>query len=209
MVLPSPLLIASIFLTGIAVTETAHARWSYCCNDANGKLVCGDILPTACQNRAYRIKDEKGRLVREVEAPLTPEQRAAREAAKAKQLEEQQRLAEQRRQDQAMLATYSSEQAIDAARDRVLADFDKASGDIRKRHEAATKRKKTLDGEKEFYQKKPMPANLKKQVDDTDAELKLLDEAVAHRARDRDTINTKFAEEKKRYADLRSGKVKR
>lgn len=207
--LPSPLLIASIFLTGIAVTDNAHARWSYCCNDANSKLVCGDILPAVCQNRAYRIKDEKGRLVREVEAPLTPEQRAAREAAKAKQLEEQQRLAEQRRQDQAMLATYPSVQAIDTARDRTLADFDKASGEIRKRHEAAIKRKKSLDGEKEFYQKKPMPANLKKQAEDTDAELKVLDETVAHRARDRDAISTKFEEEKKRYADLRSGKVRR
>lgn len=196
-------------MAGIALTGNAHARWSYCCNDANGKLVCGDILPAACQNRAYRIKDEKGRLVREVEAPLTPEQRVAREAEKAKKLEEEKRLAEQKRQDQAMLATYPDAQAIDAARDRVLADFDKASDDIRKRHEAAVKTKKKLDGEKEFYQKKPMPANLKKQVDDADADLKALQEAVANRAKDRDAISTKFEEEKKRYIELRSGKVRR
>ena len=42
------------------------------------------MLPAACHKRAYRVLDERGRLVRDVEAPLTPEQRVLRDAEEAK-----------------------------------------------------------------------------------------------------------------------------
>lgn len=202
-------ILIAVATLGLTAGAPALARQSYCCNDANGKLVCGDMLPAVCQNRAYRIKDEKGRLVHEVEAPLTPEQRALREVEKARKLEEDKRLAEQKRRDQAMLATYPHERDIDAARDRSMAEFEKASGDTKKRLDAAIKRKKALDAEKEFYVKKPMPANLKKQVEETDHELKTLQEAVDNRTREGDALRARFEEEKKRYMELRYGKTNR
>lgn len=198
-----------VAVTALSVSAPATARSSYCCNDANGRLVCGDMLPAACQNRPYRIKDEKGQVLREVEAPLTPEQRAAREAEKARKLEEEKRLAEQKRRDTAMLATYPNEQAVDTARDRALAEFDKASAENKKRHDDLIKRKQGLDKEKEFYQKKPMPAALKKQIDDTDNDLKAMQEALGNRQREREALVTQFDEDKKRYVDLRSGKASR
>lgn len=198
-----------VAVCGLVFSGDVMARFSYCCNDIGGRLVCGDALPPACQNRAYRIKDEKGQLVREVDAPLNPEQKAMREAEKVRKEAEEKRLAEQKRRDTAMLATYPSEKDIDIARDRTLADFDKASGEGQKRFDAVAKRKKQLDTEKEFYVKKPMPANLKKQIEDTDAELKTLQEATASRKTERDALNATFDEEKARYMELRYGKVNR
>lgn len=209
MVSPKSLLIASIALLGLATGGTAQARNSYCCNDANGKLACGDMLPPVCQKRPYRILDERGRLVKEVEAPLTPEQRALREAEDMKRQEEAKKAAEEMRRNQTLLATYPNEKDIDLARDRALADFDKASADTQKRYDEALKQKKKLDGEKEFYQKKPVPAKLKKQIEDNDNAIKTAQEAIETRKLEADALRAKFEDEKKRYMALRYGKTPR
>jgi hypothetical protein len=81
----------------------------YCCQDpANGRRVCGDTLPEQCRGRAYRILDSGGNIVKEVGAPLTPEQKAELilENKRRKQLEDAGR--EQRRRDQALLDTYTT-----------------------------------------------------------------------------------------------------
>ena len=46
----------------------------YCCVDANGKQVCGDLLPQSCYGRAYRELGPNGQTLRNIEAPLTAEQ---------------------------------------------------------------------------------------------------------------------------------------
>jgi hypothetical protein len=206
MVSPKSLLLASIALVCLTSAGLASARNSYCCNDANGKLACGDMLPVACQKRAYRIIDEKGALVRAVEAPLTPEQRVLRDAEEVKKQEEAKKVAEEKRRSQALLATYPSEKDIDLARDRALADFDKGSADTQKHYDEALKQKKKLDAEKEFYVKKPMPAALKKQVEDNDSALKSAQAALDSRKQEGDALRAKYDDEKKRYMELRYGK---
>jgi hypothetical protein len=207
------LLIATAMTVGIAVgmsaSDHAHARNSYCCNDANGKLTCGDMLPAACHKRAYRVLDDRGRLVREVEAAPTPEQRMLREAEEVKKQEEAKKAAEDKRRNQALLATYPNEKDIDLARDRALAEFDKASADTQKHYDEALKQKKKLDGEKEFYLKKPMPANLKKQIDDNENAIKTTQAALDTRKQEADALRAKFDDEKKRYMELRYGKTPR
>ena len=194
---------------GLAAAGDASARNSYCCNDANGRLTCGDMLPAVCHKRAYRILDDRGHLVKEVEAPLTPEQRVLRDAEDAKKAEEAKKAAEEKRRNQALLATYPNEKDIDVARDRALADFDKASAETQKHHDAAMKEKKKLDAEKEFYVKKPMPANLKRQVEDNEAAIKTAQTALDSRKQERDALQAKYEEEKTHYMELRYGKKPR
>ena len=78
----------------------------YCCQDSSGKQVCGDILPQVCYGRAYREIGADGRTVREVDAPLTAEQRAQKVAEEAKRKEEEARQKEQQRKDQALMDTF-------------------------------------------------------------------------------------------------------
>ena len=52
-------LLASAFITFAPAAPAAPPAGGgsgllYCCNDSNGKQVCGDILPQACYGRAYR-----------------------------------------------------------------------------------------------------------------------------------------------------------
>ena len=185
----------------LALGAAAQTR-IYCCNDANGRKVCGDFLPAACQGRAYEERDSRGFVSKMVEAPLTQEQQARRDAEKAKKDEAQKKAAEDRRRTLALLSTYSSEKDINSARDRALVEVDKNMKQSQQRLEEANKKKLNLDNEKEFYKGKALPDQLKSQIRDNEKEIKAQRAAVDARAREMEDIRNRFADEKKRYLEL-------
>lgn len=101
---------------------TVQAK-TLCCNDAKGVRTCGDILPPACYDRAY-FEIVGGRVVREVEAPLTPEQRAKKDAELRVQRDKLAKEAEARRRDQVLLDSYSSIGELDRRRDREVGNVE-------------------------------------------------------------------------------------
>ena len=184
-----------------AVGTSAQVR-IYCCNDAKGRKVCGDFLPPACQGRAYEERDNRGFVSKRVEAPLTQEQQARRDAEMAKKEEEAKKAGEERRKMLALLSTYSSEKDITTARDRALAEVEQNMKQSQLRLEDAKKNKKKLDGEKEFYKGKALPDSVKAQVRENEKELKAQQAAVDGRVKDMEDIRIRFEEERKRYLEL-------
>lgn len=195
----SALLFASSAL--LAVGTAAQTR-IYCCDDANGRKVCGDFLPTACQGRAYEERDNRGFVSKTVEAPLTAEQQARRATEQARKEEEAKRAAEERRRNLALLATYSSEKDINSARDRALAEIDKNMKQAQQRLEEANKRKKKLESDKEFYRGKALPEQVKADIRDNEKEIAAQKAAVAAKSKEMDDVRSRFADEKKRYLEL-------
>ena len=189
-------------LIGAAFALPASAR-TFCCTDAKGRKLCGDTLPEQCENRAYKEFGE-GK-VRNVEAPLTPEQKAQREAAEAKKLEDEKVAAEQKRRDQALLNTYGNEKDIDLMRDRAVADTEATGKQAQEKYDAAQKRKKQLERELEFYAKKPVPANLKSQVKENEIEIAAQQKAIEDKKKDVEAVRAKFEEDRKRYRFLTQG----
>ena len=142
------LISALLFASSAVLTSGAVAQTRiYCCDDAKGRKVCGDFLPTECQGRAYEERDNRGFVSKTVEAPLTAEQQARREAELAKKEEDRKKAAEERRRTLALLATYSSEKDINSARDRALAEVDKNLKQSQQRLEDAKKKKTKLDAD--------------------------------------------------------------
>ncbi|MFH1819619.1 MAG: hypothetical protein ABIK82_22530 [Pseudomonadota bacterium] len=195
----SALLFASSAL--LAMGATAQTR-IYCCDDANGRKVCGDFLPTACQGRAYEERDNRGFVSKKVEAPLTAEQQARRTAELARKEEEAKRAAEERRRNLALLATYSSEKDINSAQNRALAEVEKNMKQAQQRLEEANKRKKKLESDKEFYKGKPLPEQVKADIRDNEKEIAAQKTAVAAKSKEMDEVRSRFADEKKRYLEL-------
>ncbi len=189
------------FSAVFAVGAAAQTR-IFCCDDAKGRKVCGDFLPTECQGRAYEERDNRGFVSKTVEAPLTAQQQARREAEQAKKEEEKKKAGEERRRTLALLSTYSSEKDINFARDRSLADIDKNLKEALKRLEDANKNKTKLDGDKEFYKGKPLPEPVKAQIRDNDKEIKAQQAAVDARTKEMEEVRSRFAEEKRRYLEL-------
>jgi hypothetical protein len=195
----SALLLASSAL--LALDASAQVR-IYCCDDSNGRKVCGDFLPDACQGRAYEERDNKGFVIKQVEAPLTEEQQARRDAEMLRKEEAKKKAAEERRRSLALLSTYSNEKDINSARDRALAEVEKNMKQSQARLEEANKKKVKLDSEKEFYKGKVMPDSLKAQVRENEKEIKAQQAAVDGRVKEMDDIRNRFGEERKRYLEL-------
>jgi hypothetical protein len=195
----SALLFASTTL--LAMEASAQAR-IFCCDDKDGRKVCGDFLPKECQGRAYEERDGKGFVSKKVEAPLTAEQQARRVAEMAKQEEAKKKAVEDRRRTLALLSTYSSPKDVDTARDRALAEIEKNMKESQTRLDEALKVKKKLDGEKEFYKGKALPANIKSQLAENEAAVKGQEALIAGKKKEMDEVRAKFADEKKRYIEL-------
>jgi hypothetical protein len=185
----------------LALNATAQIR-IYCCDDSNGRKVCGDFLPPVCQGRAYEERDNRGFVVKQVEAPLTEEQQARRDAELARKEEAKKKAGEERRRTLALLSTYSNEKDINSARDRALAEVDKNMKQSQARLDEANKKKLKLDTEKEFYKGKAMPDSLKAQVRENEKEIAAQASAVDARGKEMEEIRTRFGEERKRYLEL-------
>jgi len=197
----APRLLVLAALLGLGGSASAAANL-YCCLDAGGKQVCGDILPQACYGRAYRELGADGRTVRTVEAPLSAEKRAQRAAEEAQRQADEAVLREKQRQDQALLNTYGSEKDIEMMRARAVDEVKKsilaAEGKIA---EMRVKRK-NFENEAEFYKKKPLPPEVQKGLRDADSEIKAQELLIEAKKRELETIRAKYDDDRRRYLDL-------
>jgi len=180
----------------------AQGRTTYCCTGDNGRQICSDVLPEQCYGKAYREVNSLGITVKKVEAPLTAEQRAVREAEAKQAREEDLRRREQDRRNRALLATYASEQDIDHVRDRAVADVEKAIKASREKLDELLKRKEQLDNEAEFYKKKSPPPQLQAQMRDNDAEIQAQQTTIETKDKEIEALRKRYDEEKLRYREL-------
>jgi hypothetical protein len=193
------LLLAAVLLPS---QSAAQARTTYCCTGDNGRQICSDVLPEQCYGKAYREVNSRGMTVKKVEAPLTPEQRAVREAEAKQAREEELRRKEEDRRNRALLTTYSSEQDIDYARDRAVADIEKNIKAAQEKLAELNKRKQHLEEEAEFYKKKGPPPQLQAQMRDNDAEIKGQQAAIDARNKEIEAVRKRYEDEKLRYREL-------
>lgn len=185
-----------------AAGPAASSNKFYCCTDSTGKQVCGDILPQACYGRAYRELGADGRTVREVDAPLTAEQRAQKAAEEEKRKEEEARQKEQQRKDQALTDTYANVEDIESMRKRSLEEISKAIKNAETRIAEIRTLRKKYENEAEFYKKKKMPAEIQKGLSDTEFEIKGQEAIIESKKKEIDTVHAKYDDDRKRFIDL-------
>lgn len=196
--------LGSAFLVCLFATLSplAWAGSTFCCSDDRGRNICSDVLPEQCYGRAYREINDRGVTIRRVDAPLTAEQRAQKEAAAKKAREEQQKRMEQERLNRALLATYPTEADLDYARDRAVADVERGMQESQAKYDEALKRRKKLNDEAEFYKKKGLPPELQAQIRENDKDLKEQLQAVENKKKEMETVKARYAQEKVRYREL-------
>lgn len=202
------LCVASALLAA-AGWAAAGERVTYCCSDARGVQVCGDILPQACYGRAYREIDGTGVVRRLVDAPMTAEERARKEEEIRRQKEEERRITEQRRKDSALLNTYSNEDDILYQRDRKVREVQGIVAKLQERLQEELTKSASLKNEAEFYLKKPMPPELSKDIASNDADIAALRYAIASRQKDIEDLRAKYEEDRRRYLEITRGGSRR
>ncbi len=197
--------IALGFALAVLANAASAAAPMIKCVDAKGKTYYTQVPPPECLGRTTEELSKTGRVVRENEV-LTPEQQAAREAEKKKKAEAERLAAEERRQNTALLNTYSSVKDIEDARTGALAQAQDAIKQSEKKIAEAQKRRAGFDKEKEFYTKKPMPQKLKQTIDENELGIKKEQELLEAKKREISTINTKYDDDKRRFLALTTRK---
>ena len=192
----------ALLLATLTGTSALAAGNFFCCNDASGKQVCGDILPQACYGRAYRELGSNGQTIRTVDAPLTAEQRSQREAEEEKRKREEEKRKEQQRKDQALLNTYGNEQDIELMRKRAEGDVLKAIANAEKKIVEIRQQRKKFENEAEFYKKKTLPHEVQKGLADADSDINSQEVFIAEKKKELEVISAKYDEDKRRFVEL-------
>jgi hypothetical protein len=199
-------LIAAAAACALLAAGPAAAQKLYKYTDpATGKTVYSERLPAEAAGKANEQLNRQGTVVKRESAAPTAEELAARDADRKRKLDEEAAAREERRKNQALLNTYASEKDIDEARARALASNDEAIKDAERKLAEAQKRQKQLAGEAEFFQKKPMPAQLKLDIQNNQSELRTHGELLDAKRKDTAAINAKYDEDKRRYVELMKG----
>jgi len=199
--MPSPRSLM-LLLCAAALAGPAAAQKLYKYTDANGKVVYTDKMPASAAGKPNEQLNNQGTVTKRNEGALTPEQLAAQEAERKRKLDEDMAAKEEKRKNMALLNTYSSEQDIAEARARALKANAEAVDEAQRKVADAQKRQQELAAEAEFFKKKPMPAQLKQDIQVNDAAIVSHTELLDKKKKEIDTINAKYDEDLRRYRAL-------
>jgi hypothetical protein len=192
-----------LLLCAVALAGPAAAQKLYKYTDpATGKVVYTDKLPTEAAGKPNEQLNRQGTVTKRNDGALTPEQLAARETDRKRKLDEDMAAKEEKRRNMALLNTYSSEQDIADARARAIKANSEAVDEAQRRLAAAQKRKQELAGEAEFYKKKPMPGQLKQDIQVSDLAIASQTELLDKKRKEVDAINAKYDEDLRRFREL-------
>jgi len=204
--------IANGFVCAALLSAAAGAVWAqntpvggiYTCVDAQGRKLTSDRPIPECLDREQKVLNPSGTLKQKVGPTLTAAERAQLEAKEKQQLEEQNRINEERRRDRALMIRYPNQAVHDKERAEALAKIDAASKTAGVRLKDLAGQRKKLDDEMEFYKKDPSkaPQNLKRQIEENahnvDAQKKYIDEQDTEARR----VNERFDQELARLRQL-------
>jgi hypothetical protein len=190
-----------------AAPPAAEGGKFYCCTDASGKYVCGDILPQTCYGRAYRELGADGRTIREIAAPLTAEQRAQRASEEDQRRKDAISQKEQERKDLVLLETYVDLADLEVMRKRALDGVSQLIRNAEERIAEIQAQRKKYEDEAEFYHNKALPPEIEKGLADAESEIKAQETVIEAKKKDLTMLQEKFDEDRKRFLDLQQRKA--
>lgn len=189
-------------------SPAAHAK-IVCWKDKSGKVVgCGDKVPPEFQSSATKELDSRGVTRRTTESVNEANERRARETASARtKADEDRKLLDQKRQDTALLETYSNEKEIDLKRDRDLQNIDLQLEQLESARKGVTQRYNEARSRSDSAakNKKPLSPALKQDLTRATADKQRIEQSIDSKQKEREALKQRFAEYKKRYNELKSG----
>ena len=185
---------------------SAEAQVTYRCTSKEGKKYYGSTIPMQCVGVVVEQLSKQGTVMKRIDPHAAEKEKAEKEAASKKKEEDVVSREEQRR-NRALLATYTSERDIEDARQRALADNQKAVADVQAKIDSLKRNRAKYEKELEFYQDKKggakPPAKLSQDITNADIDLKAQEDLLAVKQKEVVAINARYDEDRKRYVDLK------
>lgn len=206
-VLPAALLLAA----GVALAQSKGSGKIICWKDKSGKVIgCGDKVPPEYQDSATKELSQRGVTIRQSDAPLTAEQRRVQQAEAERKQADQQKKEAQRRQDKAILETFTTEKEIDLKRARDVQQVESSIETLQTNLKNANDRQAAGRARIEQFgkDKKPVPPAVQEAFDRSEGEKAKIERQIAQMRKEVAALNQKYDEIKKRYAELTGASAK-
>ncbi len=176
-----------------------------CWSDNNGRPVgCGYTVPPEFANNPTRELNNRGITVRKTEATLGGEALRIKQEEDARRKVEDQERAIQRKRDDALLNSYTSEREIDARRDRDIGQLDFTILGLETYLKQVRTREADLRLRLEGFQKsgKPAPQQLTDDFNRASSEGTDTERQIAQRRSEQESLRAKYSELRQRYLEL-------
>lgn len=198
--------VAALWIAAPALAQNATpAKGIYTCTTSDGRKLTSDRPIPECLSREQRVLNPDGSQRSTLPPFLSPEERAAKEAADRRAAAD--RLAQQDaiRRDRALVLRYPNEASHQRARNAALDDANKAMRISERRIKDLTAERKPLLDEAEFYKGRPLPAKLKQSLDANDASIEAQHVLIENQKAELVRINKGFDAELARLRKLWAG----
>lgn len=201
----SRLVISVTFLAIIGSTELLAAKL-YKWVDDKGVTHYSETMPPELKDRKSTEIDKWGRVLKQNEAPPTPEQLRALEEKKERQALETKQAAEQRRRDNALMNTYTTESEINAARARAIAGATQTREAIEVRQKMLRARTEDLRRNLEALRKagKSVPDSLRDELAANEKDEARIAGDIKTKNDEIEQIAAKYDQDKQRFRELQS-----
>lgn len=191
-------------LIALFVTSKAALADTYKYTDERGRVQYSDRLPPEAVNRGMVELNKQGMPKKVTEPAPTPEQRRIAEERAEREKAAQKEAARQHAVDQALLQSYTTEADIDIAKRRNLALVGASILSAEARIKALQKRSAALEKERVFYESRPIPDRLKREIATIAAEIPKLYEMIQAKNEEALAIETKYSEQKERFREVKA-----
>jgi len=201
----APLAATLILGAPAAAQDSTPSKGIYTCTTPDGRKLTSDRPIPECLAREQRVLNPDGSQRTTLPPFLSPEERAAKEAADRRAAAE--RIAQQDaiRRDRTLVQRYPNEAAHQRARHTALDDANKAMRISERRIKDLTTERKPLLDEAEFYKGKALPAKLKQALDANDAAVEAQQVLIENQKAELVRINKSFDAELARLKKLWAG----
>ncbi len=198
--------IAVLLGWGGSVVHDTAAQKIVCWKDKSGKTVgCGDKVPPEYQDNASRELDKRGMTRKTTESAEEEAKRKAKERESEKEKAElDKKAAEQKRQDSALVNTYSNEKEIDLRRDRDLSTTDTQITQLKVMLKNANDRHAEVKGRVDKTGKAPTEVQ-KEELARVEADKLKAEQNISDKEKEKEDIRKRFADQRARYIELRGG----
>jgi chromosome segregation ATPase len=193
-----------ILLPLLFSAPTIHAERTFRWVDENGQVHYGDRVPPQYLKQERRELNEQGRTLKVYEAPKTPEQKAEERRLAVTEAAREKIAAKQQREDQTLLATYSSEEDMLLARDGKIASIETLIQLTHRRIKSMQKRLLELTDEAAEYERsgKKLPVGLQQQIANIRKQISQNELFIEEKEREMEDIREKFATDIERFKEL-------
>jgi hypothetical protein len=196
--------LAVALAAALVAASAPAAADTYKILDEKGRVQYTDRVPPDAINRGMVELNKQGMAKKVTEPAPTPEQRRILDERAEREKLAQKEAARQRAVDNALLQSYTSEADIDVAKRRNLALVGAAIISAEARIKALERRAAALEKERVFYDSKPLPDKLKRDIALVAAEIPKQYELIQAKNEEALVIDQRYSEQKERYREVKS-----